>query len=222
MKMSKTLLREVLPTDRPTIEEEELRTLVSERSPAAKLGRLIVLVGPSGVGKGTLIKALSDRHDDLYLSISATTRKPRPGEVPGRDYFFLEREAFERAIERGEFLEWAEYAGNYYGTPRKNIEEQIALGQFVLLEIELVGARAIEKSFPEACRIFILPPSREELERRLRDRGTESEAAIGKRLKRARAELAASQEFDLQIVNDDLEIAIAKVERAIWGESEKG
>ncbi|MEM9538904.1 MAG: guanylate kinase [Cyanobacteria bacterium P01_E01_bin.42] len=214
--MTKTLLRELAPTDRPTSDREELRTLIQDCPQPHKPGRLIVLVGPSGVGKGTLIKALRDRHADLYLSISATTRKPRPGEVHGRDYFFLEREAFQTAIAREDFLEWAEYAGNYYGTPRQNVEEQIALGKYVLLEIELVGARAIEKSFPEAYRIFILPPSREELERRLRDRGTESEAAISKRLDRARAELAASPEFDLQIVNDDLEEAIAKVERAIW------
>ncbi|WP_204106624.1 MULTISPECIES: guanylate kinase [Spirulina sp. CCY15215] len=200
MKIAKTLPREIVQGDRPKIEQQ---------------GYSIVLTGPSGVGKGTLIEALKDRHPHLYLSISATTRKPRPGEVNGEDYFFMEREAFQNAIKKGEFLEWAEYAGNYYGTPRQNVEQQIALGKLVLLEIELVGARAIAKSFPEAYRIFILPPSLDELERRLRDRGTESEAAISQRLARAQAELAASDEFDLQVINDNLEEAIAKIEKAI-------
>ncbi len=221
MKMPETLPREIIQPDRLPREEERPAIVPPNFANPKQRGQLIVLVGPSGVGKGTLIKALRDRHRDLYLSISATTRQPRPGEVSGRDYFFLKREAFQAAIERGDFLEWAEYAGNYYGTPRQNVEAQIALGKSVLLEIELVGARAIAKSFPEAYRIFILPPSREELERRLRDRGTESETAIHKRLERARGELAASPEFDLQIINDDLEAAIAKIEGAIWGAKEE-
>lgn len=214
MKISQTLPREISQGDRPPLKEDPRSIAIADR-PKEKQGYSIVLTGPSGVGKGTLIEVLKNRHPQLYLSISATTRKPRPGEVDGENYFFMEREAFQTAIEKGEFLEWAEYAGNYYGTPRHNVEKQMSLGKIVLLEIELVGARAIAESLPEAYRIFILPPSLDELERRLRDRGTESEAAITKRLARAKAELAASSEFDLQIINDDLEKAIAQIEKAI-------
>lgn len=180
-------------------------------------GRLIVITGPSGVGKGTLVRSLLERHLELYLSVSATTRTPRAGEVEGKDYYFLSRDRFQAMIESGQLLEWAEYAGNYYGTPSATVEEQIALGKLVLLEIEVVGARQIQQTFPHALRIFILPPSVEELERRLRDRATDSEAAIRKRLERALAEIATRDEFDVQIINDDLETALQEIEAAIFG-----
>lgn len=185
-------------------------------SPAEKLGKLIVITGPSGVGKGTLVKLLRQRHPQLKLSVSATTREPRPGETEGVDYFFLSKKDFETAILNHELLEWAEYAGNYYGTPQAQVVEQINLGNYILLEIELAGARAIADIFPAARRIFILPPSIEELETRIRTRGTNTEDSIAKRLTIAKQELAASNEFDFQIVNDDLERAIAKLEQAIF------
>ncbi|MEA5535429.1 guanylate kinase [Crocosphaera sp. XPORK-15E] len=179
-------------------------------------GKLIVLTGPSGVGKGTLVRALLARHPDLYLSVSATTRSPRSGEVEGKDYYFLPRADFDKMIQQNELLEWAEYAGNYYGTPRAKVEAQINLGNTVLLEIEVIGAKAIKQTFPDALRIFILPPSFAELERRLRGRGTDSEAAMMRRLDRAKQELEASQEFDKTIVNDDLETALKHLELAIF------
>jgi len=179
-------------------------------------GQLIVITGPSGVGKGTLVRSLLARHRDLYLSVSATTRSPRGREVDGRDYYFLTRSKFEEAIVAGNLLEWAEYAGNYYGTPRMAVEEKIQQGKSVLLEIEVVGAQQIQKTFPDALRLFILPPSMAELERRLRDRGTDSEAAIAKRLQRAEAEIAPSPDFNRSIVNDDLETALQEIEAAIF------
>lgn len=185
-------------------------------SPAEKLGKLIVITGPSGVGKGTLVKLLRQRHPQLKLSVSATTREPRPGETEGVDYFFLSKKDFETAILNHELLEWAEYAGNYYGTPQAQVVEQINLGQYILLEIELAGARAIANIFPAARRIFILPPSIEELETRIRTRGSNTEDSIAKRLTIAKQELAASNEFDFQIVNDDLERAISELEQAIF------
>jgi guanylate kinase len=178
--------------------------------------KIIVLTGPSGVGKGTLVKLLLARHPELYLSISATTRNPRPGEIDGKHYYFVTKEEFEQTIETGQLLEWAEYAGNYYGTPRDRVQEQIDLGRSVLLEIEVVGARQIKQAFPQTLCIFILPPSVSELERRLRGRGKDSEDAIARRLKRAQEELAASTEFDRQIVNDNLESALAEIEAAIF------
>ncbi|EAZ91917.1 guanylate kinase [Crocosphaera chwakensis] len=181
-------------------------------------GKLIVLTGPSGVGKGTLVRALLNRHPQLYLSISATTRSPRQGEVEGNDYYFLSKSAFESMIEQDQLLEWAEYAGNYYGTPRAKVEEKINQGLLVLLEIEVIGAKAIKNSFPDALRIFILPPSIEELEYRLRSRKTDSEAAILRRLDRAKEELAVSDEFDKCIINDDLEIALTQLEKAIFSD----
>lgn len=178
-------------------------------------GKLIVISGPSGVGKGTLVRALLERHPQLHLSVSATTRSPRPGETDGEDYWFWSRQQFEAAIAAGNFVEWAEYAGNYYGTPRGTIVEQLDRGRSVLLEIELVGARQVRKTFPEAYSIFVLPPSLEVLEVRLRGRDKDSEAAIARRLERARTEIAASAEFDLQLVNDDLAEALQSLESAI-------
>ncbi len=180
------------------------------------MGKLVVLTGPSGVGKGTLLKTLLQHHPEIYLSISATTRSPRPGEVHGQNYYFMTKSQFAEMIAAGEFLEWAEFAGNYYGTPRKAIAEQIAKDKIVLLEIEVQGARQVRQSFPEALQIFILPPSVAELEKRIRGRGQDSEAAILKRLKQAETELAAAAEFDIQIVNDDLNQALCAIEAAIF------
>ena len=180
-------------------------------------GRLVVLTGPSGVGKGTLLKRLRQRHPHLYLSTSATTRAPRPGEVNGEHYYFVSRAEFEQMIERGDLLEWAEFAGNYYGTPRQPVEVQIERGNQVILEIELKGARQVAQSFPAALKIFIAPPSAAELERRIRDRGQDDDAAIARRLDRARVELEAAHEFDIQIINDDLDAAIATLEQALLG-----
>ena len=179
-------------------------------------GKLIVLTGPSGVGKGTLLRSLLKRHPELYISISATTRQPRSGEIDGKHYYFVSRDKFEQMVTAGELLEWAEYAGNYYGTPRDAVERQIQLGQLVILEIEVVGARKIHTTYPIALRIFILPPSLAELEQRIRLRGQDSEEAIARRLTRAKAEIDAADEFDIQIVNDDLEKALLSIEAAIF------
>ncbi|MEM8777495.1 MAG: guanylate kinase [Cyanobacteria bacterium P01_G01_bin.49] len=181
-------------------------------------GKLIVLTGPSGVGKGTLVCALLARNPNLYVSVSATTRTPRPGEIDGKDYHFLTRTIFENMIQQNELLEWAEYAGNYYGTPRSKVEKKISQGSTVLLEIEVIGAKAIKQTFPDALRIFILPPSLDELECRLRGRGTDSEEVVTRRLNRAKEELAVSVEFDQCIVNDDLEAALKQVELAIFSD----
>ncbi len=178
-------------------------------------GKLIVLTGPSGVGKGTLVQILLQRHPELYLSISATTRSPRPGEVHGQHYYFISRADFEKMISDGALLEWAEFAGNYYGTPRLPVEQKIAEGKTILLEIELEGANQVSASLPDALRIFILPPSFSILEQRLRDRAQDSEAAIVRRLQRARLEMDAAKQFDRQIVNDDLETALQQLEIAI-------
>lgn len=176
-------------------------------------GRLLLITGPSGVGKGTLVARLLERHPELWLSVSATTRAPRAGEEEGRHYFFLERSAFERQVAEGGFLEWAEFAGNLYGTPRQAVQRRLDGGQTVLLEIELEGARQVRRSFPEGFQVLLEPPSFAELERRIRGRGTDSEEAIGRRLARAREELAAAAEFDAVVVNDDLDRALAELER---------
>jgi len=187
--------------------------------PANQLGKLIVITGPSGVGKGTLVNLLLQRHPQLKLSVSATTRQPRPGEVEGVDYLFLSKKDFETAILNQELLEWAEYAGNYYGTPKAQVAEQINAGNYVMLEIELKGARSVAQIFPQARRIFILPPSIKELEARIKDRGTNTEESIANRLKIAKEEIAAKDEFDFKIINDDLEKAIALLETAIFADS---
>ena len=180
---------------------------------SAPPGRLTLITGPSGVGKGTLVQRLLAHHPQIWLSISATTRSPRAGEVEGEHYFFLSREAFEQQVAEEGFLEWAEFAGNLYGTPRQPVEAQLAAGRPVLLEIELEGARQVRRSFAAGFQIFVEPPSFAELERRIRGRGTDSEEAIGRRLERARVELAAAPEFDAVLVNGDLDAALAELER---------
>jgi guanylate kinase len=178
-------------------------------------GRLIVLTGPSGVGKGTLLKALLAKHPELYLSISATTRLPRAGEVDGIDYYFYPRDRFEEMIQTGELLEWAEFAGNYYGTPIAPVRAQLDRDRSIILEIELAGARQVAQIFPTALRIFILPPDLTALETRIRDRATDSPEAIIRRLEQAQVEIAAKNEFDHQILNDDLQTALDELDKLV-------
>jgi guanylate kinase len=180
------------------------------------LGKLIVLTGPSGVGKGTLMNAILQRYPELHYSVSTTTRSPRPGEVNGKNYHFITRSEFEKLVTQGEFLEWAEFAGNCYGTPREAVLNHIQSGKLVVLEIELEGARQIRHTFPSALSIFILPPSFAELEKRIRGRGQDAEEAISRRLNRAEEEIAAADEFDLQIINNDFEQALQEIEKAIF------
>jgi len=179
-------------------------------------GKLIVVTGPSGVGKGTILARLLERHPELYRSTSVTTRSPRKEEIHGKDYYFVSRNQFEQMIARGELLEWAEFAGNYYGTPREPVENQIAQGKCILMEIELKGARQIYQTFPTALRIFILPPSLEVLEQRLRDRAQDSQEAIARRLHCAEEELKAASEFDFQITNDHIETALNQLEAILF------
>ncbi len=180
------------------------------------LGQVIVFTGPSGVGKGTLLRSLLPQHPDLHLSISATTRSPRLGEIDGQDYYFMGREKFLSLVNQGEFLEWAEFAGNLYGTPREAVLQKVRDGKLVILEIELEGARQVRQTFPEALQIFVMPPSLEELEDRIRKRGQDPEAAIARRLQRARIEVNAADEFDIQIVNDNLQDALRRLESALF------
>lgn len=182
-------------------------------APAAadKPALLTVLSGPSGVGKTTLAAQVRQAHPEVWLSVSATTRKPRPTEVDGVHYFFYDRPAFDAAVAAGEFLEHAEYAGNCYGTPRGPVIERLAAGQPVLLEIELQGARQIRAAMPEAQLVFLAPPSWEELVRRLTGRGTEAPEVIERRLQTARVEMAAEQEFDVTVVNTSVQAAAAEL-----------
>jgi guanylate kinase len=198
------------------LDDQRVPDSVEVDSGSSPPGRLIVFTGPSGVGKGTLLKALRQRYPSLQLSISATTRAPRSGEVQGRDYFFLSREDFLAMVERGEFLEWAEFAGNLYGTPKAPLANQIATGHWVILEIELEGARQVREAFPDALQLFVLPPSLGELEHRIRRRGQDDDDAIKRRLQRAQVEIRAASEFDIQVVNDNLEEALQRLETAIF------
>ncbi|MFC4486732.1 guanylate kinase [Tepidiphilus baoligensis] len=172
------------------------------------LGTLYIVTAPSGAGKTTLVHAVLEREPGLALSISYTTRPPRPGEIDGRDYRFIGREEFLRLRDRGELLEWAEVHGNYYGTSRTWIEDQLQQDRDVLLEIDWQGARQVRRIFPQAVSVFILPPSIATLEARLRGRGTDSEATIARRLAAAREEMRHVEEFDYVIINDRLERAI--------------
>ncbi|MFH0245246.1 guanylate kinase [Streptomyces nanhaiensis] len=167
--------------------------------------RLTVLSGPSGVGKSTVVAHLRKVHPEIWLSVSATTRRPRPGEQHGVQYFFVDDEEFDKLVANGELLEWAEFAGNRYGTPRRAVLERLEAGEPVLLEIDLQGARLVRESMPEAQLVFLAPPSWDELVRRLTGRGTESPEVIERRLAAARVELAAESEFDVTLVNTSVE-----------------
>ena len=180
------------------------------------VAKVFVITGPSGVGKGTLISDLRERVPGLELSVSATTRQPRDGEEDGRDYHFLTPEEFARRAEAGEFLEHATYSGHRYGTLRSEIEEPGP----VVLEIEVQGARQVRAAMPESVQVFIAPPSPESLRERLLGRGTDSEEQIDERLRTAESELAAQQEFQHVVVNDDVERAAAQLERIVRSELE--
>ncbi|MGX2998342.1 guanylate kinase [Streptomyces sp. JNUCC 64] len=163
--------------------------------------RLTVLSGPSGVGKSTVVAHMREEHPEVWLSVSATTRRPRPGEQHGVQYFFVTDEEFDKLIANGELLEWAEFAGNRYGTPRAAVQERLEAGEPVLLEIDLQGARLVRESMRDARLVFLAPPSWDELVRRLTGRGTEPPEVIARRLEAAKVELAAESEFDTTLVN---------------------
>jgi len=178
-------------------------------------GILIVVSGFSGAGKGTLMKRLINDYDNYALSVSMTTRNPRPGEVSGREYFFVSREEFEKQIAENGLVEYASYCDNYYGTPKAYVEEQLEKGKDVILEIEIQGALKVKKQFPEALLLFVMPPSAEELRRRLEGRGTETKEVIDKRLKRAAEEAEGIEEYDYIVINDDLEECVRHMHSVI-------
>ncbi|AIG65838.1 guanylate kinase [Weissella tructae] len=181
-----------------------------------KRGVLIVLSGPSGVGKGTVRKALFEEADiDFQYSISMTTRQPREGEVDGEDYFFVTREEFEARIEQGEMLEYAEYVGNYYGTPKSYIDATLAAGKDVLLEIEVQGAVQVKEKMPEGAYIFLTPPDLKALKDRLIGRGTESMEVINNRVNAAKAEIGMMQRYDYAVVNDQVPAAVQRIKDII-------
>jgi len=167
--------------------------------------KLIIITGPSGVGKGTVVKAILKKDINIWLSISATTRKPRNGEEDGKDYYFLTTKKFKEMINNEMFLEWAEFAGNYYGTPINKINEKIKHGSKVILEIEVEGACQVREKFPETIAIFLLPPNKQELEKRIRNRGTDNEESILQRLERADFEMSSSKDFDYVLKNYEID-----------------
>ena len=184
-------------------------------------GLLLVVSGPSGAGKGTICKALLNKNDKIKLSVSATTRKPRNGEVHGVNYFFIEKEEFTKMVENGEFLEHAQIYDNFYGTPKAAIIECLEKGQDVILEIEMQGARQIKEVYPEGVFIFVLPPSLEELKSRIVGRGTETQEEIEKRFSCAFEEINQIVNYDYFIVNEDIEKSVSDVEAIICAEKNK-
>jgi guanylate kinase len=181
-----------------------------------KKGLLVVISGFSGSGKGTLMKELLKRYDDTYaLSISATTRSPREGELHGREYFFVTKAEFEKMIENEELIEYAGYVGNYYGTPKPYVLSKLLEGKDVILEIEVQGATDLKKRYPEAVMIFITPPDKKTLEKRLIGRGTESKAQIENRLERAAKEADSIKNYDYLIINDDIDETVEKIHNLI-------
>ena len=183
-----------------------------------KKGNLIVISGPSGAGKGTICKALLEREDNLYISVSATTRSPRKGEVDGVNYYFLTQEEFKKKVDNNEFLEWAEVHGNYYGTPKFNVEEMINEGKNIILEIDVQGALNVKKNCEDGVFIFILPPSMEELKRRIIARGSETPESLIKRFKTAYEEINYISKYNYAVVNDDLEEAVKNVQNILYAE----
>lgn len=181
-------------------------------------GKLIVISGPSGAGKSSVVSRALAHRSDMCFSTSVTTRGPREGEVDGKDYFFISRERFQEMVDRDELLEHAVFVSNCYGTPRAYVEEQMGLGMNVLLDIEIQGARQVREKMPDAVMIFIIPPSMEELRRRLVNRGTDSMEAIEGRLARARQEYQEADFYDYLIVNDDLDTAAAQFEAILTAE----
>ena len=190
----------------------------------ARRGRLIVLAGPSGVGKSSVVAGLRAALPELYFSVSATTRAPRAGEVDGRDYRFVGPAGFDALIARGELLEWAEIHGGLQrsGTPRAPVEEALAAGRPVLVEVDLQGARAVKAAVPESVTVFVAPPTLDELARRLRARGTETEAQFARRLQTAQEEMASRHEFDVVVVNDDVQAVVARLVELMVGPGSHG
>ena len=176
-------------------------------------GRLYIIAGCSGVGKGTLLKLFREKNPEIKLSISATTRQPRQGEEDGVSYFFITKEEFQESIKNNEFLEWAEFSGNFYGTKKSFVEKTLAKGHNLILEIEVQGAKQVKEKMPDAISIFIMPPSLEDLEARLRGRKTEDEATIQKRLSAAAREIEAGKNFDYRLVNDNIEDALEVLQK---------
>ena len=181
-------------------------------------GRLIVISGPSGAGKSTVVFKAIENREDICFSTSVTTRKPRPGEVDGREYFFVDPDRFKEMVENDELLEHAEYVANSYGTPRAYVEEKLEAGLNVLLDIEVQGARQVHEKMPDAVKIFIIPPSLETLEKRLKGRGTDTERAIEARLIRARQEYQEADFYDYLIINDDADKAAKELSAIILAE----
>ncbi|MGL5354317.1 MAG: guanylate kinase [Clostridium sp.] len=181
-------------------------------------GVLIVISGPSGAGKGTICKALLEKHEDLFLSVSATTRSPREGEVEGVNYYFLNRDEFKTKVSENGFLEHAEVYGNFYGTPKANVEAMLEEGKDVILEIDIQGALKVKENFEEGVFIFILPPSMEELKQRIIKRGSETKESLMTRFKSAYQEINYLSKYNYAVVNDTVEVAAGKVEAIIAAE----
>lgn len=178
-------------------------------------GILIVVSGFSGAGKGTLMKKLMENYDNYALSVSMTTRAPRQGETEGKEYFFVTKEVFLEKVSQGGLIEYAQYCGNYYGTPREYVEKQLEAGKDVILEIEIQGALKVKERFPDTLLLFVMPPSAAELEHRLRGRGTETEENISKRLHRAKEEAEGIENYDFIVINDNLESCAEKMHSII-------
>lgn len=176
---------------------------------------LIIFTGPSGVGKGTIVKKVFAELEDIEFSVSCTTREKRPGEVEGKNYFFKTTEEFDQMIKNNELLEWAEFVGNKYGTPKRFVDETLAQGKDVFLEIEVQGALQVMEKFPDAVSIFLVPPRFEDLEARLRQRGTESEEVLQKRLTKAKEEMKYMDDFNYVVTNDDVNQAVESVKALI-------